>query len=137
MRKTKNRFLKYGSVAMGCFALLAYYLYTPSDTHIRSRIVRITSDRGMCSGEQVRAPSGQDYILTAGHCNILSSSDGAYNVVTEDGKSLKRHLVQEDPNSDLMLLEGLPGVVAQAYRGQRVKTFTHGRDLDTYSTEGC
>lgn len=139
MRKFRN---KVKSLLVVGAAVAGYFLMQgPSDAHIRSRIVRIVSDRGMCSGQQIHAPSGQDYILTAGHCNVLASADGTYTVKTDDGKTLSRRLIGEDPNSDLLLLEGLPGakgldIAAYSWQGERVKTYTHGRNLDTYTTEG-
>lgn len=139
MRKTRSKFKWF----LGIATILGVYwtLSAPSDAHIQARIVRITSDRGMCSGEQVRAPSGQHYILTAGHCDGLKSSDGSYKITTEDGKVLNRKEIAEDPNSDLLLLEGIPGVEGldianYSWQGERVRTFTHGRNLDTYRTEG-
>ena len=141
MRKSRNSKIKWILGAGTILILACSFLNTPSDAHIRSRIVRIGSDKGMCSGEQVRAPSGQDYILTAGHCNSLDNGNGTYNVKTEDGRTLVRRIVAEDPNSDLMLLEGLPdmkglSIADMSWHGEKIKTYTHGRDLATFSTEG-
>lgn len=142
MRKSQSKSYKKW-IFVGILAGIMAFSFTggPSDAQIRSRIVRIVSDKGMCSGEQVRAPSGQDYILTAGHCDGLKSSDGKYNVITEDGKTLSRREVAEDPNSDLLLLEGIPGVRGldigkYTWQGETVRTFTHGSNFDTYKTEG-
>ncbi len=112
----------------------------PSDNSIRSRVVKLSGGHGMCSGEQVKAPSGQNYILTAGHCRTLEK-DGSILVTKEDGTKLRRDIIAEDPMSDLLLLEGLPGVegleIADiSYPKQEVRTFTHGNNFDTYKTSG-
>lgn len=112
----------------------------PSEAYLKSRVVKLQSIRGSCSGEQVRAPSGVDYILTASHCKVLEV-DGSIDTVTEDGRVLSRRIIAEDPNSDLMLLEGLPNLqgidmASASFPGEHIKTYTHGRGLDTYKTEG-
>lgn len=139
--KNKGKWIAFTALWALIVALSALTSRSPSDEHIRSRIVRIMSDRGMCSGEQIKAPSGQNYILTAGHCDKLIGPDGSYLVVTEDGKKLNRRQIAEDPNSDLILLEGLPGVEGLSVASdvdakEKVRTFTHGSNFDTYSTEG-
>lgn len=122
-------------------AVISYLcLSGPSDEFIKDRVVRLKSEHGMCSGEQILAPSGLSYILTAGHCRILEK-DGYIQVQKEDGTTLDRRILAEDPNSDLMLLEGLPGIqglkIADSLSmSQRIRTFTHGRNMDTYQTEG-
>lgn len=115
----------------------------PSDSYIRHRVVKLTNDsrKGSCSGEQVRAPSGLDYILTAAHCRGLADKDGSIVVITEKNKELRRKIIAEDSEADLLLLEGLPNIkgleIAKSnYRGQSVRTFTHGGGRDTYTTEG-
>lgn len=130
------------SLFMGMAGAIVVCAYAGSHPSLpKSKIVRIVSQIGMCSGEQVRAPSGQDYILTAGHCRKLSSSDNMFTIKTEDGKSIERKLIQEDPNSDLMLIEGLPGleglhIAPSSYAGEHITTLTHGDNLDTYATKG-
>lgn len=122
-------------------AAIVWAVASPSDNYIRNRAVKITRGGGSCSGEQVRAPSGVDYILTAAHCRGLMDENGAFEIHTEDGKILNRQLVNEDVNSDLLLIEGLPGVrgldIAKwAPMRSKVRTFTHGGGLDTYETHG-
>jgi hypothetical protein len=111
------------------------------DRTILDRVVKLQSAEGSCSGIQVAAPSGRSYILTAGHCRRLSDAVGSIGVVREDGSTLQRAVIAEDPNSDLLLLEGLPGingisVAASLTDGQFVRTFTHGSGFKTYRTEG-
>lgn len=122
-------------------ALVAYtHICIKSDDDIRSRVVTIRSSTGLCSGEQVKAPSGVSYILTAAHCKGLVEN-GMAKVITEDGKELYRRVIEEDPTADLLLLEGLPGIdgldiAAHDYAHEQVFTYTHGKGLPTYKTQG-
>lgn len=123
-------------VLVSCSGILGH-----SDAYIKARVVRIMGQQGMCSGEQIRAPSGTDYILSAGHCTAVAFPDGSYQIHTEDGKVLRRLGVAEDSNSDLLLIEGIPGlkgldIADHAWAGEHVNTFTHGANLDTYETHG-
>lgn len=111
-----------------------------SDSYIRSRIVRLHSDHGMCTGEQVRAPSGRDYVITAGHCDILIK-DGKIHADLEDGRKMNLRVLEESDEYDLMLLEGVPSMqgldlASVSHARDYVKTLTHGRDFPTYRTEG-
>lgn len=110
-----------------------------TENNIKDRVVRILGDAGMCSGEQVRAPSSENYILTAAHCKILEK-DGQMLIVKESGDRLWRRVIAEDPKSDLLLVEGLPGVdgldIARSMYREHIRTFTHGANHDTYETEG-
>lgn len=114
----------------------------PTELALRSKVVKLILPHvGMCSGEQVKAPSGVSYILSAGHCAKLAGPDGQLTIQDEYGHEMKRRVIQEDPNSDLLLLEGLPGVegidIAKSWHhGEHVRTFTHGNNLPTYKTEG-
>lgn len=114
---------------------------SPSDHSLRSRVMKLTNDYGLCSGEQVRAPSGVDYVLTAAHCKPLADASGSIKVTTEDGRELMRKIIAEDPMSDLLLLEGVPGIrgldiASYDLPREHVRTFTHGNRFDTYKTEG-
>lgn len=125
------------------FGLLAILSVMPLACHRlpKDKIIKISSGHGMCSGEQVKAPSGVSYIMTASHCMGLSDANGNFTITTEDGKSLQRKLIAEDPESDLMILEGLPEVaglrIAQSIApGDKIVTLTHGNNYATYKTEG-
>lgn len=118
----------------------AYYEHGQSDAHIKARSVKLEGNGGECSGEQVRSPSGVDYILTAAHCAPLAQA-GSIQVTTEGGRVLRRRVIAEDSASDLLLLEGLPNlqglsIADKDYASQSVRTFTHGNRLDTYETDG-
>ena len=126
------------AIALGI--TLHNYLSSPSEHTLRGKVVKLSSPRGSCSGEQIRAPSGVDYILTAAHCRVLEV-DGQIHVKTEDGRELERRVISEDPNADLMLLEGVPGLqgldIAKSDSvADNIRTFTHGKGLSTYRTEG-
>lgn len=133
----KKRYMFVAALAL----CLMIYMKGPSDHSIRSRVMKLTSPFGLCSGEQVRAPSGIDYVLTAAHCKGLIDATGSITVTTEDGKVLKRRVIAEDGMSDLLLLEGVPGIkgldiASWDYARQHVRTFTHGNRFDTYKTDG-
>lgn len=112
-----------------------------SDNYIRHRIVRLYSEHGMCSGEQIRTPSGKDLIISAAHCLPLADQNGIFHVKDEDGALYDRKLIAEDMHSDLIVLEGLPHlhglrIGKHSERFEHVRTFSHGANMDTYTTEG-
>jgi hypothetical protein len=111
-----------------------------SDAAIRSAIVRISGGQGMCSGSQIIGPSGEQYILSAGHCAHMAV-DGSVDVKDENGNMIKRRVVAESPVYDLLLIEGLPGTprleIADSMTPKEVlRVFSHGRDMPTYETSG-
>lgn len=126
--------------ALTAVIVLAMNCMQSNDEWIRSKVVKLTGNHHACSGVQFRAPSGTDYILTAGHCAGLAQN-GSMETTTEDGRTMLRRVVAEDPLSDLLLLEGLPGVkgieMAEVSRPQdHVRTYTHGHAMPTYRTDG-
>ena len=135
--KTKRLYTLLGAMAIA----MGLYAYNHvSDDYIRDRVVLLTGNGIACSGAQVRAPSGKDYILTAGHCRD-TVTEGAATTTTDNGKTRERSFVAEDPTSDLMLLEGLPGLSGLAIgdsapRLTRVRAFTRGGLQPTYETSG-
>ncbi len=138
--KTSHKAIK--AFAIACILFMAHSLASGrSDSYIRERVVQLTSERGSCSGEQIHTANGGDYILTAAHCRILADKDGTMTVARENGSKLRRRVVAEDGASDLLLLEGLPGlkgldIASHSRETQEVRTFTHGAALKTYKTEG-
>ena len=154
LKSKKNRSPLFKLLSLARYAVCALVIYSiasiasishvdarkAEDAYIRSKVVLIKGDQGLCSGEQVRLKDGRDFILTAAHCREVSSND-AFLVIDEKGEARFRKLVAEDPFSDLLLLEGLPDVeglsiAKEMYKHERVRTFTHGRGMDTYKTEG-
>lgn len=126
------------------FILLSLILvscaFQPSDSYPKAKAMQLTGNGIACSGEQIEAASGQTYILSAGHCMGMMHN-GNVTVTTEDGRTLERRVIAEDPYSDLMLIEGIPymkglKIAKQSQRFQHVRTFTHGARLQTYKTEG-
>lgn len=113
-----------------------------SENYLRSRVVQLTGDKkGSCSGVQVHAPSGQDYILSAAHCSILADEQGNVNVRLDETRFIKRRIIEVSIKTDLMLLEGMPNLkglsIASKFKvGQHLRSFTHGGGMDTYKTEG-
>lgn len=111
-----------------------------SDDFIRHQVVRLISEEGMCSGEAIRAPSGKTYILSAGHCHLLVK-DGSVQVIDENGNTSSQRVLDQDSNSDLMLLsapDNMPGldIATESHRFEDIRTFTHGSNLDTFETHG-
>lgn len=110
----------------------------PKDVY--KQVVKLESSRGSCSGEQVVAASGLTYILTAAHCRVLEEG-GSITAKTDDGRELKRRIIQVDDKSDLMLLEGIPSlsgltIAQESHARDHVETFTHGSGYPTYRTDG-
>jgi hypothetical protein len=114
-----------------------------SDTYFKTKAVLLLNpEKGIqCSGEQIQAPSGVNYILSAAHCRIIAQDNGSIEVHDADGRVIQRKVIAEDPNSDLLLIEGLPNVeglkVAEYDEfDQHIRTYTHGHGMPTYKTEG-
>jgi len=110
------------------------------DKIIPTKVVQLISEQGTCSGEQVKAPSGKSYVLTAAHCKGIGK-DGVFKAKDDNNGISFLHLIAEDDASDLLLLEGLKDVdglpVADDVKpGQTIHTYTHGSSLDTYKTSG-
>lgn len=138
--KSKASFAYFCSV-LGLLIAVWAFCKSPSDSFIHNRVVKLVSERGACSGEQIEAPSGTSYVLTAAHCRILADSAGSIRVILEDGTKISRRVIAEDPNSDLLLLEGVPGlsglkIASNSFQDEHVRTFTHGKARNTYQTEG-
>lgn len=72
-------------------------------------MIRDSEQSGGGTGFAVHAPSGHNYILTNDHvCEV--SSDGRTVLVSGPEGSMRRNIVAHDENSDLCLIEGMPGV---------------------------
>ena len=110
-----------------------------SAIRIRDSVVMLLG-AGQCTGVQVTAPSGKNYILTAAHCKFMAIG-GAFAVIDERGRSNLRSIIAEDGPSDLLLVEEAPHlpslpVTDHLRRGDRLRSFTHGAGLPTYETQG-
>lgn len=124
-------------VSMACaIALLSIH----KSVSARASSVKIYGINGQCSGVQIKAKSGKEYILSAGHCSHVSNSSSV-TIQTEDGRVLERQIIKEDEDSDLLLIEAAPGVPSISILhseniGDKVETFTHGGGMATYETSG-
>lgn len=130
-------------IAIYCAAYAGIYYKTHrSETYIRNSVVKLSSDEAMCSGERVRTPSGNTYILSAAHCAHIADDKGKIKVTLENGHSYFRKIIAEDKTSDLLLIQDIKNdnnaldIAARIYHGEPVRTFTHGHDYATYKTEG-
>lgn len=136
-------FLSFLAGALPVAAGLTLMFRSPSEQYIKSRAVVLISSMGMCSGAQVRTPSGADYVLTAGHC--LDVINNTAVIMDARGNKHKAEVVKEDPTADLLLLRGLPNlpgldVAGEESKGQHVRAFvsavSQGTILDAYKIEG-
>lgn len=91
------------AILLAVFIVPHVVTYKP-DSYFLARAFKLQSAHGSCSGEQVRAPSGKDYILTAAHCRILDDGSGSIQARDEQGRESMHRIIAEDPNSDLLLL---------------------------------
>lgn len=142
LKRIMIRAIAYGMSAVLIVSGISSASYKHSDQYIFDRVVQIKSASGSCSGEQIKAPSGKLYILTAGHCRPLVEG-GAGKVITESGEEHPAVMIAEDPKSDLLLLQGINGVgsleiAEESEPRQEIKTYTytHGAGLKAYKTEG-
>lgn len=111
-----------------------------SEQTLRDHSVQLRGNQYSCSAVQIKAPSGKEYLLSAGHCKDLSMK-GYVMTISEDNKIGRSKIIAEDPDSDLLLLEPIDdlkgmAIAKKTYRSEHVRTFTHGRGLKTYKTEG-
>jgi len=104
-------------------------------------MIRDSHHSGGGTGFAVKAPSGQSYILTNDHvCEV--SSDGRTVLVSGPEGSMRRNIVAHDGNSDLCLIEGLPGVEGLEVAwtgpslGDTLRVVGHPRLMPTHVSEG-
>lgn len=140
LKRFMTRVVVYGMAAVMIASGVNAAAYRHSDQYMFDRVVQIKSEMGSCSGEQVEAPSGKKYILTAGHCRPLVEG-GSGKVITEDGQEHPAIMIAEDANSDLLLLEGIQEIGAlkvatDASHRDSDRTYTHGAGLKAYRTDG-
>ncbi len=127
------------TLVLSAFCLIVYGVTAPlSDTGIRSRVVPFQTDNGFCTGEQVRAPSGAQYTLTAGHCVSLGSK---IKIRLPSGKTRTIRFLAESPTSDLALYTGIPElpafrVAAELYTHDSIRIFSRGSGLPIHTVSG-
>ena len=126
-----------------CMAL-AYSRMLPayakaSDRYVRSQVVTLRGENGLCSGVVVHGPSGRSYVLSAGHCADIAVG-GLMPAYTEEGVRKVLTVVKVDANRDLMLLRGIEdtGVpIADKYAiHDSVRIIAHGKGHAAYTSEG-
>lgn len=141
-RRTKRDLIDAGlcGLVIVCLFFAGVIVNKVKSTGPRQSSMKLEGKNGQCSGVQIKAKSGKEYILSAGHCAHLSD-DKTIKVTDESGRILSRQIIAEDQNSDLLLIEAVPGTRSieiddKDIVGQKVETFTHGSGLDTYRTSG-
>lgn len=108
-----------------------------NENYVRSRVVQLYSDQGSCTGTQINLPSGKTAILTAGHCKVLQDKDGNITVKLDGGRGIPRRVLEESMDTDLLLLEGMPGLTGvtlgdEPSIGTTLSAYTHGEGMPTY-----
>jgi S1-C subfamily serine protease len=112
-----------------------------SNQQIYDSVIQLSKKgQNFCSGQNIIAPSGKHYVLTAGHC-AQPIREGGSVMITEQGKQYKAVIIAEDPKSDLLLLKGIRSLPALDVAGsvelrQSIRTFTHGAGFRAYETAG-
>lgn len=103
-----------------CFAVLKaselqnkYYRFAVGS---KVYMIRDSVNSGGGTGFAVKAPSGRSYILTNDHvCGV--STEGLTVLVTGPQGSIRRNIIGHDENSDLCIIEGMPGVEGLSVAG--------------------
>jgi hypothetical protein len=111
------------------------------DSSLPSYVVQLLGvEQGSCSGFHINI-DGKVYILSASHCLVLA--DKGTILVQDDNteEPIPLKILKEDPLSDTILLEPLPGrsglsLAKNVYYGETLYTYTHGLGYLTYKTEG-
>lgn len=110
-----------------------------NDKQLREYVYNIHAETGMCTGVQVRAPSGKVYLLTASHCRSLLEN-GSVLAQDESGKDYEVSLVKEDPASDLLLLtspsEKGVSIASSIAAHERLHSMTHGGNWPSHRGDG-
>lgn len=130
------------ALLFGCGAKGREHKMAKSEQQIYDSLVQLSTKSGknFCSGQNVKAPSGKHYVISAGHCaSAIRDYDAV--MITEHGRKYKATIIMEDPNSDLVLLKGLKSIpaldiAASVALRQEIRTFTHGLGLRAYKTSG-
>lgn len=73
-------------------------------------MIRDSYKSGGGTGFAVKAPSGTSYIMTNDHVCSVSTDQSTVLVTNSQGESIRRRIISHDENSDLCLVEGMPGI---------------------------
>lgn len=138
------------ALTLACVAVLGLCVMKAPEMHdkyLRSHVgskvymIRDSYRSGGGTGFAVKAPSGQTYIMTNDHvCGV--SKDGQTVLVTGDEGSMRRRIIAHDENSDLCLIEAIPGTeglsVASAgpSLGDHVSIIGHPRLMPKHVSNG-
>ena len=110
-----------------------------SDVYIRDRVLMLVGNGVECSAIEVKAPSGKNYTMSAGHCGIIAVNE-YITAIREDGSETMIKVLKVDVEHDLMLLEAADDksidVAKDSKPHQHVHTLTHGHGMPTYRTDG-
>ncbi len=132
---------KYGILAL--FVFLCTNALAMGEKELRLKNVWIQNSESLCSSVQIVAPSGKQYLLSAGHC--AKSDEPGVKTLVNLPNGLEQvgysKIIAEDPYSDLLLLEPVKNmegikIAKEVVLYEHVRTFTHGGGKPTYKTEG-
>ena len=138
------------TVTVACICVLALVVLKMPEfqnkyyrSHVGSKVymIRDSYKSGGGTGFAIKAPTGQSYILTNDHvCGV--SSDGRSVLVTGPDGTMRRNIISHDENSDLCLIEGMPGVEGLRVAGSgpslgdTVTVVGHPRLMPTHVSQG-
>lgn len=94
------------------------------------------------TGFAVEAPSGASYILTNDHVCGVSKDKQTVWVGDDDENGMRRRIIAHDENSDLCLIEGIPGVdglnVARSgpSKGEKMSVVGHPKLMPLHVSSG-
>lgn len=118
LAKASISFLIHYAVLMTCVSVIALCIMKLPELNnkwLRSKVgskvytIRDNPASGGGTGFAVKGPSGQSYIMTNDHVCGVSSDKRTVLVEGEEGM-MRRNIIAHDQNSDLCLIEGMPGV---------------------------
>jgi S1-C subfamily serine protease len=94
----------------------------------------------LCTAFEVAAPSGRNYLLTAGHCAALSQPLGDIEVDLDNGTKLQRRIIALDKDHDIMLLEDVPhlnplSLATSDHKGEELRIYGHGNGFPTWEVD--
>lgn len=142
LAKDEKAMIIFGIICLAlaiCF-FIASCVSKASDSYIRDRVVQLKGAHAACTGIQVKAPSGNVYTMTAGHCKSMLAEDNSVQATDELGNTKTLYLIDVDEDKDLMLMTSMNyrsiEVAKKTTRHQHIHTLTHGDMHTTYRTDG-